>query len=277
MKSLKRILDGFYNDFDFAGHLRKDPIEFPLRYADPPDREAAAFIASCLAYGKVELFKPVIEKILLPMGNSPHAFLLDFDVKRQGKTFTVKYRFNEREDILCLLFLIHEVLKRHSSLEACFRKHYSGEESTTGGGIAGFMEEIIAIDTSGVYGRNIRPRGLLQFFPSPAGGSACKRMNLFLRWMVRDRDIDLGIWKGIPKNRLVIPLDTHIARISRCIGLTGRASADWKAAVEITEALKKFDPDDPLKYDFALCHHGISGLCRSRSGPGCRACFLKDH
>ena len=87
-------------------------------------------------------------------------------------------------------------------------------------------------------------------------------MNLFLRWMVRDRDIDFGLWKGIPGNLLVIPLDTHIARISRCLGLTGRRSRDWKMAVEITENLKRLDPEDPLKYDFALCHQGITGLCR---------------
>jgi uncharacterized protein (TIGR02757 family) len=94
--------------------------------------------------------------------------------------------------------------------------------------------------------------------------------------MVRDRDIDFGIWKGIPKSKLVIPLDTHIARISRCLGFTRRASADWKAAVEITNALKQFDPDDPVKYDFALCHHGISGVCNSRDNPGCKACVFHE-
>jgi len=126
-----------------------------------------------------------------------------------------------------------------------------------------------------VYGRNIHPSGMTQFFPSPAKGSACKRINLFLRWMVRDKDIDFGLWRSIPANRLVIPLDIHIARISRCLGFTKRASADWKAAIEITEALKKLDPADPLKYDFALCHHGISGVCRGRNNPGCRDCALK--
>lgn len=96
--------------------------------------------------------------------------------------------------------------------------------------------------------------------------------------MVRDRDIDFGIWKGTDKKRLVIPLDTHIARISQCIGLTRRCTQDWKMAVEITESLKELDPEDPLKYDFALCHHGISGLCKGKAQPACRKCiFIRTH
>jgi uncharacterized protein (TIGR02757 family) len=133
----------------------------------------------------------------------------------------------------------------------------------------------MSVNTSKVYGKDVRPRGMAQFFPSPVKGSACKRMNLFLRWMVRKKDIDFGLWKSIPGNKLVIPLDIHIARISQCLGFTRRASADWKAAREITEALKKLDPDDPLKYDFALCHHGISGLCKSGDDSACKTCFLR--
>jgi uncharacterized protein (TIGR02757 family) len=95
---------------------------------------------------------------------------------------------------------------------------------------------------------------------------------------VRDRDIDFGIWKGIPKNKLIIPLDTHIARISRCLGFTARKSQDWKTALEITSSLRKLDPEDPLKYDFALCHHGISGMCRGmREKEGCRGCVFNLH
>lgn len=263
MKSLKTILDRFYKEFDFRERLLHDPIEFPYRYKDTEDIEVSGLIASCFAYGRVELFKPVIEKVLSPMGKHPHSFLLDFDVKRERRRISFKYRFNEPEDILCLLFLIHELLRKHSRIENAFKKYFSPDTLDTGRAVTGLVAEILSTDTSKVYGRNIHPFGLQQFFPSPLKGSACKRMNMFLRWMVRDRDIDFGIWKGIPRNRLVIPLDTHIARISRCLGFTQRASADWKAAVEITEALKKFDPEDPLKYDFALCHHGISGICGS--------------
>ncbi len=276
MKSLKTILDKFYNDFDFAGHVRKDPIEFPHRYKNPEDIEVTAFISSCFAYGKVELFKSVIEKILSLMGRNPYSFLLDFDIRKQKRFFSFKYRFNEAEDIVCLLYIIRQLLKKHSSLEKAFTRYYTSADPHTGSGITGFVNEISSVNTSKVYGKDIRPPGLTQLFSSPAKGSACKRMNLFLRWMVRDRDIDFGLWKGIPKNKLVIPLDTHIARISRCLGFTQRGSSDWKAAVEITEALKKFDPEDPLKYDFALCHHGISGVCKSFDDPGCRECVFHE-
>jgi len=272
---LKKVLDAFYDEYDFKGRLAHDPLEIPHRYRDPRDIEVAGFIASCLAYGRVELFKPVIEKILSVMGEHPAAFLRDFRVKRYADRFVFKYRFNESRDILCLLYLLHKLLARHPSLEEAFAGYYRPEDQDTGRMITGFIGEITSFDTSGVYGSDMRPPGLMQFLPSPSGGSACKRINLFLRWMIRERDIDLGIWKRIPQDRLVIPLDTHIARIARCLHLTRRASSDWKTAVEITGALKGFDPEDPLKYDFALCHQGISGLCKPGDTSGCRSCFLR--
>ncbi|HET6516186.1 MAG TPA: TIGR02757 family protein [Thermodesulfovibrionales bacterium] len=274
-QQLKKVLDRFYDDYDFTGRIAHDPIEFPHHYDDVGDIEISAFIATCLAYGRVDLFKAVVKKILSVMGKSPRSFLTDFDVKKQGRLFPFKYRFNEDRDIVCLLFIIHGLLLKYSSLERAFMGHYLPEHGNTGRAITGFVEEILSVDTTKAYGRNVRPAGLLQFFPSPANGSACKRMNLFLRWMIRDRDIDFGIWKGISKNHLVIPLDTHIARIGRCLGLTKRRSADWKAAVEITETLKLLDPVDPLRYDFALCHQGISGLCRPDNRAGCKSCVLK--
>ena len=274
MKSLKRTLDKFYNDFDFGERLLHDPIEFPHRYSDPGDIEVSGFIASCLAYGRVELFKSVVERILALMGDHPSSFLMDFDVRKQRRLFSFKYRFNETEDILCLLFILHKILRNRSSLEGAFMRYYAPDDPHTGSALAGFVNEVMSLNTSPVYGKNIHPPGMTQLFPSPVKGSACKRMNLFLRWMVREKDIDFGIWKGIPGNKLVIPLDTHIARIARCLGLTRRTSADWKTALEITEALKKLDPDDPLKYDFALCHHGISGMCAKGDTRLCQGCNL---
>ena len=276
MDHLKTILDRFYRECDFQGRIAYDPIEFPHKYKNPPDIEIAGFISSCLAYGRADLFKAVVDKILSKMGAGPRDFVLGFNVKKEAALFKgIKYRFNETEDIICLIFLIHKMLKKHSSLECAFMKFFSTADRNIEKGLEGLINELLAIETSQVYGRNIRPAGLAQFFPSPANGSACKRANLFLRWMIRDRDIDFGIWQDVPKSRLVIPLDTHIARISRCLGFTGRKSQDWKAAVEITEALKKFDPDDPLKYDFSLCHHGISGVCRGMRNNECKGCILR--
>lgn len=274
--NLKVILDKLYNEYDFKERLLHDPIEFPHRFKKREDIEVSGFIASCLAYGRVDLFKPVIGKILSNMGNSPYAFLVEFDIKKHGRFFSVEYRFNNSADIVCLLFIIHKLLLKYGSLENVFKTHYKPDDLNTGNGIIGFVQELMSVATTKVYGDNIHPPGLTQFFPSPAKGSACKRINLFLRWMIRDRDIDFGIWKGIPKNKLVIPLDTHIARISKCLGFTKRSASDWKAAVEITEALKNLDNDDPLKYDFALCHHGISGMCKAGDVNRCNECAIKS-
>ena len=278
MRNLKNILDRFYREYNFKDRLRYDPIEFPHRYKNPRDIEVSAFIASSLAYGKVGLFKSAVEKILSGMGANPYEFLLEFRPKKHGKLFEgIKYRFNENEDLLALIFILHKALIRHTSLENLFRKFLRPDSLTIEEALSGFVASCLKTDTSQIYGKDVRPAGLRQLFPSPLDGSACKRANLFLRWMVRDRDIDFGIWKGIPKNRLIIPLDTHIARISGCLGFTKRKSQDWKMAVEITEALKCFDPEDPLKYDFALCHHGISGLCNGKRGfSECNGCYFRN-
>lgn len=268
--SLKQTLDRLYNTYDFKDRILHDPIEFPYRYKRAGDIEVSGFIAACFAYGRVDLFKPIIKKILSIMGESPYDFLVNFNLKRHERLFSdIKYRFNENNDIICLLYVLNRTLKRYKRLDALFKLHCWHEDPNIGIGLTGFVESLLNIDTSPVYGKNIKPAGFLQFLPSPEKGSACKRMNLFLRWMIRDRDIDFGIWKGIPKNKLVIPLDTHIARISKCLGFTRRSSQDWKMAVEITESLKIFDSEDPLKYDFALCHQGISRVC---SKMNCKEC-----
>ena len=276
MNRLRQVLDIYYREYDFPGRLLSDPIAIPHRYSDARDIEVAGFIASSLAYGKVDLFLPVAGRILSLMGQSPYQFLIGFSVAKHRRLFSgIKYRFNQNDDIIALLFLLHEILSTHSSLERLFRQHYRKEDESIEQGLSGLMAAFLQADTTKVYGTNRKPPGLLQFFPIPEKGSACKRANLFLRWMVRDRDIDFGIWKEVPKNRLVIPLDTHIARIAACLGFTQRRTQDWKMAVEITQALKRLDADDPLKYDFALCHHGIAGLCAKGKAAGCKSCVFR--
>ena len=271
-QSLKHKLDRFYSDYDFRGRIAHDPIELPHQYARPEDIEISGFIASCFAYGKVTLFKPVIKSILNRMGQSPCDFLLHFNVSRQRDLFAgLRYRFNKNDDIIGLLYILSRVIKKYGSLESAFKRHYRKSDSSVEAGLSGLIDIFWGMDTVAVYGNDLRREGLLQFFPSPSRGSACKRMNMFLRWMIRDRDIDFGIWTGIPKDKLIIPLDVHIARISRCLGFTRRSTQDWKMAVEITESLKTMDPEDPLKYDFALCHQGIAGVC---SAMHCDECAL---
>jgi uncharacterized protein (TIGR02757 family) len=126
-----------------------------------------------------------------------------------------------------------------------------------------------------VYGRRRARPGVCHFFPRPSGGSACKRLNLFLRWMVRQDAVDLGVWTRVPASKLVVPLDTHVIRLGRCLRLTTRATPGWKMAAEITAALRRLSPDDPVRYDFSLCHIGMAGMCGYGTPRGNRDCPLK--
>jgi uncharacterized protein (TIGR02757 family) len=273
---LKKTLNTFYKEYNFNERLYHDPIEFPHRYSDPEDIEVAGFIAACFAYGKVDLFKPVIENILNHSGRHPAHFIRNFAVKKDaGRLKGISYRFNKEKDILCYIYILSQALKRWGSLKNLLYHHYKSDQDDIRTALDGFVSSLLNTDTTAVYKKNIKPPGLTQLLPVPSRGSACKRMNLYLRWMVRKADIDLGIWDAIPPSKLIIPLDTHILRISRCLGLTSRTASDWKTAREITESLRKMAPGDPLKYDFALCHQGISGLCKGeKSVETCSSCIL---
>ncbi len=272
--SLKKTLNRFYREYDFRERLGHDPIEFPHRYSDPEDIEVAGFVAACFAYGKIGLFKPVIEKILAPGGGHPSAYFTNFTLRNNSRDFKdIRYRFNTEKDILCFLYMLSQTLKKWGSLKSLFSHYYGPDHHDIRTALDGFVHYFLTIDTRPVYKDNIKPAGLTQLFPAPTKGSACKRMNLFLRWMVRRKDIDCGVWEKIPPSKLIIPLDTHIAKISRCLGLTDRTASDWKTASEITDSLRSFDSEDPLKYDFALCHQGISGLCKGeKSVESCSCC-----
>ncbi len=258
--------------------MRHDPIELVHNYKKTEDVEVAGIIVAALSYGKVSLFKPVAARILELMGNSPAIYLSSLDIERTRKKFSTKsirYRFSRENDILAFLWALSSVLEKFGSLKALFFAGLSEKDDNIGQAIGFAMKELRQTDLAPVYGQNIKPPGFLHMIPTIDSGGACKRMALYLRWMVREKDIDFGIWKEMGSHRLVIPLDTHIARISRCLGLTARKSRDWKMAVEITKSLKKFSQMDPLKYDFALCHHGISGRCPSRPDiKVCKHCAL---
>lgn len=247
-----------------------DPIEFPRRYKDGNDIETVAFISALFAYGRVVLFKSFLERVFGVMGESPYSFITHFKKKTDGKYFKgFKYRFNDAHDLIELILLLKHMLIKRSTIGSLFTELHKKN-----GSIRSTLIDFIDVLHQTEDSKALDRRGFRHLLPSPVHGSPCKRLNMFLRWMVRDSDIDFGLWKEIPKNKLIIPLDTHIARIGRCLGLTERRSADWKTAEEITESLKMYDRADPLKYDFVLCHQGISGLCRE-DRRSCDTCDLK--
>ncbi len=286
-EALRPALDRFVAEFDASTRLVFDPVELPRRYPDPGDAEVAGLLASSLAYGRADLFKPRLEEVLGAMGPSPGAFAEAFARAPDPGAFAgFRYRFNRPPDVAALVAAAGFLRARHGSLGARFAALHAeeagrGERPGAGGeplrrALARFAEELREAPPVGPLLRRRGRRGLLHLLPDAGGAGACKRWNLYLRWMVRGPDqVDLGLWRGVPRAALMVPLDTHVARIGRCLGLTGRRDLSWRTAEEITRSLRLIDPADPVRYDFALCHLGMSGACPARPDPaGCRACPL---
>jgi uncharacterized protein (TIGR02757 family) len=240
--------------------------------------EVAGLLAASLAYGRVDLFLPKVDRLLRAMGPSPAAYVRDVDLAGARRLLSgFVYRFNVGADVAVLLLGMGRMLRRRGSLEAGFVHHLRQAGGKLHGALAGFLRELRDVDQHAVE-RSLGPvRGLGHLLPMPLGPGAAKRLNLFLRWMVRGPDgVDLGIWKGISPPALMVPLDTHLARVSRRLGLTRRRSMGWRAAEEITARLRQLDPTDPVRFDFLLCHHGMSGACPPRARASlCQACVLR--
>ncbi|MDX1763682.1 MAG: TIGR02757 family protein, partial [bacterium] len=261
---LKSPLEKLYRTYH-AGYLKTDPLELVHGFAAPEDREVAGLIAAVFAYGRVEQIRKTLEQIFEPMGGAPRAYILDFDPDRDGGQFGgIVHRFNKSTDVLALLCGIREALLRHGSLQTLFLAEYSSEQADVAPALSAFVDGLLDFDATPLFGRPSVPSDSTFRFllPSPRRGSACKRLNMYLRWMVRcDDGLDLGLWDAVSPSQLIIPLDTHVWRLSRRLGLTERRSADWKTAVDITAKLRCLDPEDPVKYDFALARLGILGRC----------------
>jgi uncharacterized protein (TIGR02757 family) len=278
-EQLKTLLERLYKTFD-RRFLSSDPLEFVHRFKTRKDREITGLIASSLAYGQVGQIKKSIEGVLEVMGWEPHRFTVEFRPSRDKMSFRhFRHRFNNGYDISCLIYFAKQILDRFGSVEEFFLRGYRREDKNIKNALTSFSQRVLTLDSGGIYGTRELPAhaGVRFFFPSPARGGPCKRLNLYLRWMVRRGDgLDFGLWKKVDPSKLVIPLDTHIARISKNIGLTTRATQDWKMAEEITEKLKKFGPRDPVKYDFALARLGILDECPTRVDPvKCERCMIK--
>lgn len=277
---LKQTLDSLYKGRS-QNHLANDPLSFCHRYSDPADREIVALIASCFAYGAVKVIKGSLEKIFSKMGSSPRLYVEQFDPKSGAAVFSgFKHRFNNSLDLVALLWAIKQMIVESGSIEAFFLRSHDQSAKTVEPGLVGFVAAVMAIDYRPVFGAEGLPeKATFRFlFPSPASGSACKRLCMFLRWVVRPDDgIDLGLWKSVKPAQLIIPVDKHIERISQLLGLTARRSPDWRMACDITESLRFFDPEDPVRYDFSLCHLGISEGCNGSGSVACARCGVQDY
>ena len=274
---LKASLERLYREFDYAGRLGLDAIQFPLRYPDPADREVVALLAACLAYGRVDLFAPQVELVLRRMEPSPSRFILGFDPLKDADRFRdFRYRFNRPRDIAAFCFATQRILLSHGSLRSHFLRGYSSHDRDVGPALERFVDGFLSQDLRPIFARGRLSRGYRHLFPRPSVGGPCKRLHLFLRWMVRREPPDFGLWREVSPSQLLMPIDTHVENMSRAIGLTQRKSRNWTMAAEITGRLRLLDPDDPVKYDFSLCHKRMSGDCRDRRDPLiCPPCGLR--
>ena len=273
---LREPLERLYRHYDYGARIQSDAIQFPARYPDPLDREIVALLASCLAYGRVSLFGPWVARLLGWLTPSPRAFVERFDPARDAPRFApFHYRFTRGRDVAAAVLAIHRLIERHGTLRAAFVAGYSAEDPDIRPALGRFAVSILAQDFRPVGMR--RPtRGFRHLFPDPATGGACKRWHLFLRWMVRRDPPDFGDWREVSPSKLLIPLDTHIANMAHAIRLTPLRSRTGRMAADVTETLRRLDPADPVKYDFALCHTRMRGDCLDRRDPRvCPGCGLR--
>jgi uncharacterized protein (TIGR02757 family) len=258
---LKPVLDRLYTTFNYPDSAA-DPVQLVRRYQRPDDREVVALCAASLAFGRVASVLQSIERLLAIIGDRPAAFVRDFDPSRQKRVFAdLVHRWILGPDLVALLWIIRQMIERSGSIEGFFLEGYDRSAPDITGALDRFSTRALALDLEAAYGRVPRRPGVGYFFPRPSAGSACKRLNLFLRWMVRRDALDLGIWSGVAPAKLIVPLDTHVVRVGRCLRLTRYTSPGWAMARDITTTLSRIDPGDPVKYDFSLCHLGMMNAC----------------
>jgi uncharacterized protein (TIGR02757 family) len=274
VQQLKARLDELYSSFNYAGSAT-DPIQIVRRYDDPADREVVGFCAAALAFGRVASVLQSIDRLTSVMGPRPAAFVRDFKPERDGGAIApLVHRWIRGDDLIALLVILRRMLES-GSIEEFFVAGADADSSDISGALESFSQRALAVDLGRVYRHGRRDPGVAYFFPRPASGSGCKRMNLFLRWMVRKDAVDLGVWSKVKPSKLVVPLDTHVIRVGRCLRLTQCTSPGWKMAVEITDSLRLLDPVDPVKYDFSLCHIGMAEQCGFSRVQGDAVCPLK--
>jgi uncharacterized protein (TIGR02757 family) len=257
---LKHRLDGLYTSYNYADSAA-DPIQLVRRFADPADREVAGFFASALAFGRVGSVLQSIERLFAVIGRSPADYVRRFDPLRGGRELEpIVHRWTRGEDLAALTLILQRMLAR-GSIERFFLEGYDPREPDLSAALESFSRRALETDLRPAYGNRTPRPGVAYFFSRPSCGGACKRLNLFLRWMVRRDAVDFGLWTQVVPAKLIIPLDTHVIRVGRCLRLTRYASPGWKMAADITASLRAIDPDDPVKYDFSLCHLGMADMC----------------
>jgi uncharacterized protein (TIGR02757 family) len=245
--SLRELLEDIHRRYNRRDCVHPDPLEFLYRYEKAEDREIAGLVASGLAYGRVALILKSVDFVLSLLGPSPSEFLLSADrVCLRAELSGFRHRFTPGSEVAEFLFSIASIQKEYG-----LAGNYLSELVKTSSYI-----EALDLFTD----RILAPMGPSYLLPRPSRGSACKRLHLFMRWMVRRDDVDPGGWNMLSTSELIVPVDVHMFRVGNCLGFTERKAADGKTAMEITDGFRGICPEDPVKYDFALTRFGIQNL-----------------
>jgi uncharacterized protein (TIGR02757 family) len=259
--SARAVLNRLYADFN-APDSAADPIQLVRRYDRAADREIVGFCAAALAFGRVASVLHSIGRLLAILGGHPAAYVRAFEPARDRAAFRgLGHRWIRADDLVALVWILRQMLDASGSIEDFFLAGFDPSAGDLGPALDSFSRRALQLDLRAAYGRVPRRPGVCYFFPRPSAGSACKRLNLFLRWMVRHDELDLGVWTRVSPSTLIVPLDTHVVRVGRCLGLTRYTTAGWPMARDITASLAALDPEDPIKYDYALCHLGMMNAC----------------
>jgi len=269
---IKDVLERLYARYNHRDFIKPDPLQFIYQYSNRLDMEVAGFLAAELAYGRVRQIEKSLTNLFGRMGDSPFQFVRDFDEQKRAKLKDFRHRFTAGDDISDLLELLRDVFDEFGSIEKFFVQGYNAGDKNIIPALSKFCDSLLEMYAETHNGHI--PKGLSYLLPRPASGSACKRLNLFLRWMVRNDDVDAGLWKSIDKTRLIVPVDVHIARLCRILGLYDRKTVSLSTAVKITESFAEIEPADPVKYDFALTRIGILDNCTGHHRSGCQFCEL---
>jgi len=250
---LKEFLDQKVDHYNQPFFIAKDPVSVPHQFKKQQDIEISAFFAATFSWGNRTTILQKTTELMALMDNSPWAFCLQAGRPAIKKLLTFKHRTFNPTDLLYFVEFIKYHYSKHKSLESAFTKSMNPFDDTVENALSGFCDYFFSLEHV--------PKRTRKHIASPQKNSSCKRLNMFLRWMVRkdDHGVDFGIWKKIKPAQLICPVDLHVSRVAKKMGLITRHQPDWKTALELTEHLRRMDPVDPVKYDFALFGMGIDG------------------
>ncbi len=249
--NLHEFLEERVTQYNRPGFIKNDPIQIPHSYSKKQDVEITAFWTSMLAWGQRVTIINKSKELFGLMGDSPHDFMVNHTEEDRAKFLDFKHRTFQATDTLYFLAFFQQYYRKHESLETAFSQHLSADALHVGQGIAGFHDAFFALEHA--------PKRTRKHIATPIRKSTCKRMNMFLRWMVRkdDAGVDFGLWQQLKPSQLLMPLDVHVDRVARSLGLIERKQTDWQTVLELTECLRAYNADDPVRYDYALFGMGV--------------------